>query len=190
MGGGNQSHRINVSMYQGFKDSWYQSINITRTLGDNRLRFYAFHRFYQRPLLSLVTPTRGVGGLREAHEALASARALGGRRPLADPSAAIEVSLGGLPPKGGSLRGERRSGLEPDSVYKGGWRITGSARDACISRERWVLGGCPDPSAAIEVSLGGLPPKGGGSEGEGGRDSGKIHPPRGSQGGRRITGSA
>ena len=62
MGGGNQSHRINVSMYQGFKDSWYQSINITRTLGDNRLRFYAFHRFYQRPLLSLVTPTRGVGG--------------------------------------------------------------------------------------------------------------------------------
>ena len=50
-------------MYQGFKDSWYQSINITRTLGDNRLRFYAFHRFYQRPLLSLVTPTRGVGGL-------------------------------------------------------------------------------------------------------------------------------
>ena len=61
-GGGNQSHRINVSTYQGFKDSWYQSINITRTLGDNRLRFYAFHRFYQRPLLSLVTPTRGVGG--------------------------------------------------------------------------------------------------------------------------------
>ena len=61
-GGGNLSHRINVSMYQGFKDSWYQSINITRTLGDNRLRFYAFHRFYQRPLLSLVTPTRGVGG--------------------------------------------------------------------------------------------------------------------------------
>ena len=49
-------------MYQGFKDSWYQSINITRTLGDNRLRFYAFHRFYQRPLRSLVTPTRGVGG--------------------------------------------------------------------------------------------------------------------------------
>ncbi len=63
IGGGNQSHRINVSKYQGFKDSWYQSINITRTLGDNRLRFYAFHRFYQRPLLSLVTPTRGVGGL-------------------------------------------------------------------------------------------------------------------------------
>ena len=47
-----------------------------------------------------------VGGLREAHEALASARALGGRRPLADPSAAIEVSLGGLPPKGGGSEGE------------------------------------------------------------------------------------
>ena len=60
--GGNQSHRINVLTYQGFKDSWYQSINITRTLGDKRLRFYAFHRFYLRPLLSLVTPTRGVGG--------------------------------------------------------------------------------------------------------------------------------
>ena len=55
IGGGNQSHRINVSTYQGFKDSWYLSVNITRTLGDNRLRFYAFHRFYQRPLL-----TRGV----------------------------------------------------------------------------------------------------------------------------------
>ena len=62
---------------------------------------------------------KGVGGLREAHEALASARALGGRRPLADPSAAIEVSLGGLPPKGGSLRGERRCGLEPECVYLG-----------------------------------------------------------------------
>ena len=47
-GGGNQSHRINVSTYQGFKDSWYQSINITRTLGDKRLRFYAFHRFYDK----------------------------------------------------------------------------------------------------------------------------------------------
>ena len=75
--GGNQSHRINVSKYQGFKDSWYQSINITRTLGDNRLRFYAFHRFYQRPLLSLVTPTRGVGGLREALEMLASRASVG-----------------------------------------------------------------------------------------------------------------
>ena len=31
--------------------------------------------------------------------------------------------------------------------------------------ERWVLGVENDPSAAIEVSLGGLPPKGGG-EGE------------------------
>ena len=68
IGGGNQSHRINVSTYQGFKDSWYQSINITRTLGDKRLRFYACHRFYQRSPLSLVTPTRGVGGLREAHQ--------------------------------------------------------------------------------------------------------------------------
>ena len=59
----------------------------------------------------------GVGGLREAHEALASARALGGRRPLADPSAAIEVSLGGLPPKGEVSEGERRSGSGPDCVY-------------------------------------------------------------------------
>ena len=53
-----------------------------------------------------------------------------------------------------------------------------------------MLGVENDPSAAIEVSLGGLPPKGGGSEGEGGRDSGHVELPRGSQGGRRITGSA
>ena len=136
MGGGNQSHRTNVSMYQGFKDSWYQSINITWTLGDNRLRFYAFHRFYQRPPLSLVTPTRGVGGLREAHEALASARALGGRRPLADSNAAIEVFL---PPKGGGLEGERRSGSGPGCVPKGGRRITGSASDACLKAERFPI---------------------------------------------------
>ena len=37
-----------------------------------------------------------------------------------------------------------------------------------------MLGGCPDPSAAIEVSLGGLPPKGGSVRGEGGRDFGAI----------------
>ena len=149
IGGGNQSHRINVSMYQGFKDSWYQSINITRTLGDNRLRFYAFHRFYQRPLRSLVTPTRGVGGLREAHEALASARALGGRRPLADSHAAIEVSLGGLPPKGGGLEGERRSGVTPHRVYLGVTRGVEGLREALrfSERERWVLGVVNDPRA-------------------------------------------
>ena len=63
IGGGETSLIVSMyQMYQGFKDSWYQSIYITRTLGDNRLRFYAFHRFYQRPPLSLVTPTRGVGG--------------------------------------------------------------------------------------------------------------------------------
>jgi len=136
-------------------------------------------------------PDRGVGGLREAHEALASARALGGRRPLADSHAAIEVSLGGLPPKGGGLEGERRSGFTPYRVYlglqgcyKGGWRITGSARDACISRGALGVGACRDPSAAIEVSLGGLPPKGGGSEGERRSGSGPDAP---NFGGRRIS---
>ena len=43
-------------------------------------------------------------------------------------------------------------------------QVTGSARDACISRGALGVGACRDPSAAIEVSLGGLPPKGGGSE--------------------------
>ena len=71
------------------------------------------------PTLGYITVTRGVVGLREAHEALASARALGGRRPLADSNAAIEVSLGGLPPKGGGSEGERRSGATPYSVYPG-----------------------------------------------------------------------
>ena len=62
---------------------------------------------------------QGVGGLREALEMLASRAerwVLGG---CPDPSAAIEVSLGGLPPKGGSLRGERRCGSDPDRVYLG-----------------------------------------------------------------------
>ena len=85
------------------------------------------------------------------------------------------------------MKGVRRSGSEPECVYKGGRRITGSARDACISRERWVLGGCPDPSAAIEVSLGGLPSKGGSLRGERrcGAPLRTVY-----EGGRRITGSA
>ena len=36
-----------------------------------------------------------------------------------DPSAAIEVSLGGLPPKGGGSEGERRSGVGPRRVHIG-----------------------------------------------------------------------
>ena len=62
----------------------------------------------------------GVVGLREAHEALASARALGGRRPLADSNAAIEVSLGGLPPKGGGSEGGK---AVAEHVQPGGRRI-------------------------------------------------------------------
>ena len=56
-----------------------------------------------------------------------------------DPSAAIEVSLGGLPPKGGGSEGERRSGVGPGRVYKGGRRITGSASDACLKAERFSI---------------------------------------------------
>ena len=47
-----------------------------------------------------------------------------------DPSAAIEVSLGGLPPKGGSVRGERRSGSGPGCVYPGlPWGYKGGLED-------------------------------------------------------------
>ena len=53
-----------------------------------------------------------------------------------DPSAAIEVSLGGLPPKGGGSEGERRSGAGPDRGV-GGLR---EALEMLASRaERWVL---------------------------------------------------
>ena len=87
-----------------------------------------------------------------------------------DLSAAIEVSLGGLPPKGGGLEGERRCASGPECVYPGVPKGFGGLREAheALASARALGGRRPlaDPSAAIEVSLGGLPPKGGGSEGE------------------------
>ena len=42
----------------------------------------------------------------------------------------LEISLGGLPPKGGGSEGERRTGSGPECVYKGVTRGVGGLREA------------------------------------------------------------
>ena len=64
-----------------------------------------------------IEVARGVGGLREALATIV-ARGAFGVGAFRDSKIHIEVSLGGLPPKGGVQRGKRRSGSRPDGAKK------------------------------------------------------------------------
>ena len=80
---------------------------VRRPLGGYKATIYKVQRYNDKvPSQPGGAPSRGVGGLREALETLVSRGAFGVGSALHDSFLQIEISLGGLPPKGGVQRGK------------------------------------------------------------------------------------